>query len=113
MKRHRGFHAPDPAGAPRPALHISPRPALVSYRVALALHPATRWNPDANRREEDTGMDTLTEPSTITSHHRSVRWRAVGYRLATVLAVADEPLPENSLILDHRLAPAGVAVLSA
>lgn len=58
-------------------------------------------------------MDTLTEPPTITSHHRCRHWRAVGYWLATVLAVADEPLPENSLILDHRHAPASVAVLSA
>jgi hypothetical protein len=34
-------------------------------------------------------MDTLTEPPTITSHHRSIRWRAVGYWLATVLVVAE------------------------
>jgi hypothetical protein len=34
-------------------------------------------------------MDTSTEPPTITSHHRSMRWRAVGYWLATVLVVAE------------------------
>jgi hypothetical protein len=34
-------------------------------------------------------MDTLTAPPTITSHHRSMRWRAVGYWLATILVVAE------------------------
>jgi DoxX-like family len=34
-------------------------------------------------------MDTLTEPPTTTSHHRSMRWRAVGYWLATIVVVAE------------------------
>ncbi len=34
-------------------------------------------------------MDTLTKPPAITSHHRSTRWRSVGYWLATVAVVAE------------------------
>jgi hypothetical protein len=59
VKRYRGFDAPDPAGAPRPGPHISPRPALVSYRVALVLYPGDTLEPRTpTRREEDTDIDT-------------------------------------------------------
>jgi DoxX-like family len=34
-------------------------------------------------------MDTLTEPPTSASRHGSVRWRAVGYWLATALVAAE------------------------
>jgi uncharacterized membrane protein YphA (DoxX/SURF4 family) len=34
-------------------------------------------------------MDTSTEPPTSTSRYGSVRWRSVGYWLATVLVVAE------------------------
>jgi uncharacterized membrane protein YphA (DoxX/SURF4 family) len=34
-------------------------------------------------------MDTSTEPSASTSRFGSVRWRSVGYWLATVLVVAE------------------------
>jgi hypothetical protein len=34
-------------------------------------------------------MDTSTEPSVIASRYGSIRWRSVGYWLATVLVVAE------------------------
>jgi hypothetical protein len=41
------------------------------------------------RSQGDTGMDNLIEPSAIASRYGSVRWRSVGYWLATVLVVAE------------------------
>jgi DoxX-like protein len=34
-------------------------------------------------------MDTSTEPPTIASRYRSIRWRSVGYWLATLLVAAE------------------------
>ena len=76
------LHDPDP--------HSSPRPALVSYRVALALHPGDTPEPRTpTRPEEDTGMNTLDRTA---DHHQPPPIhapRSVGYWLATVLVVAE------------------------
>jgi hypothetical protein len=51
--------------------------------------PATGCTPASTRREESTGMDTLTEPTAIGSRYRPLRSRSAGYWLATAAVVGE------------------------
>jgi len=81
VKRYRGFHAPD-----RRVLHDpGPRPALVSYHVALALPRGDTSEPRTpTRPEEDTGAEphrwAAAVPDTPGIAHRipATGHRAVG-----------------------------------
>jgi hypothetical protein len=54
------------------------------------LHPGDTLSPrKPARREEDTGMDTLTEPPATANRHGSIRFRPAGYWLATAAVAAE------------------------
>src|SRR5262245_43832003 len=97
---------------PRPARHARvrpPAPASAS-RQSTAAWSTTTADPVATRWATTAPTPPTARPSGRTARHRyGVHEVFSGLRFFLV----DEPLPENSLILDHRHAPASVAVLSA
>jgi hypothetical protein len=61
----------------------------VLYRVALDLHPGRHAVAREHPTRRGIGIDTSTEPPTTASRYGSLRWRSVGYWLATVLVAAE------------------------